>query len=193
MFSAPLALVLNDEFHVSYYDGIMINTVIPLLMMPLSIPLWAKLMGRTHIVEFRAIHGWSFVAASVGMWLASLTHSLWLFYAAAAILGIAFGGGMLAWNLGHQDFAPAHKDGQYMAVHVTLNGIRGVLAPIASYALYEWLKAHDSVSFVFLICVVVNIIGVFGFMMMRRQLRRDREQAARSGSMSSDSEASVQP
>jgi len=178
MLSAPLALVLNDEFDVSYHEGILINTVIPLLVMPLSIPLWAKLMGRTHIIEFRALHAWTFVAASIGIWLASATHTLWLFYAAAAILGVAFGGGMLAWNLGHQDFAPAHKDGQYMAVHVTLNGIRGLLAPVASYALYEWLKDSNRVSIVFLICVVVNTIGAFGFVLMRRRLQRDRIAAA---------------
>lgn len=174
LFTAPLALVLNDEFHVSYHEGILINTVIPLVVLPMTIPIWARLMSRTHVVEFRAIHGWSFVAASGGMWLASLFHALWIFYVSAVLLGIGFGGGMLAWNLGHQDFAPAHKDGQYMAVHVTLNGIRGLMAPIVSFALYQWLRAWNLVSVVFLICAIINVVGVLGFMAMRRRMSRDR-------------------
>ncbi|MBL9148412.1 MAG: MFS transporter [Phycisphaerae bacterium] len=181
MFSAPLALVLADEFRVDYHAGIMVTTVIPLVVMPFAIPLWAKLMGRTHIIEFRAIHGWSFVAGSVAMWLASMCHAFWLFYVSSVLLGIGFGGGILAWNLGHHDFAPAHKDGQYMAVHVTLNGIRGLLAPIASLALYEWFKRLEMVWLVFLVCVIVNTVGVLGFMAMRRSLRR------------SDAERELQP
>ena len=178
MFMAPLALVLNDEFKVGYFEGILINTVIPLVIIPFAIPLWARLMHRSHIIEFRALHGWTFVAGSIAMWLASQLHAFWLFHVSAAILGVAYAGGMLAWNLGHHDFAPAHKDAQYMAAHVTLNGLRGLLAPVLSYTLYEWLKARGQVPLVFLICVLVNIVGVLGFMSMRRQLRRSRAAAA---------------
>lgn len=177
MYAAPLALILNDEFGVSYHEGILINSVIPLVVMPMAIPLWARLLARTHIIEFRAMHGWTFVAATTAMWLASALHLFWLFHVSAVLLGIGFGGGILAWNLGHHDFAPAHRDGQYMAVHVTLNGIRGLLAPIASYALYEWFLAIDRVALVFLACVVVNMAGVLGFMAMRRRLLRERREA----------------
>lgn len=181
MYAAPLALVLNDEFGVSYHQGILIHTVIPLAVMPFAIPLWARLLGRCHIIEFRALHGWTFVAATGAMWIASALHVFWLFHVAAVLLGIGFGGGILAWNLGHHDFAPAHKDGQYMAVHVTLNGIRGLLAPIASFALYEWLFARGQVPFVFLVCVLVNTVGVLGFMGLRGRLRRERAQLALPG------------
>jgi hypothetical protein len=173
MYQAPLAITLTEEFHVNYLEGILINAIIPLAVMPFAIPLWAKLLDRTHIILFRAIHGWSFVLATVGLWLATVTHAFWLFYAAALFLGVGFGGGVLAWNLGHQHFAPAHRDGEYMSVHVTLNGIRGVLAPLAAFWLIDAFKLLElSTSWVFLICVAVNTIGALGFVVMARDMRR---------------------
>ena len=53
---------------------------------------------------------------------------VWVMYAAVAVRGVAFAGGALAWNLGHNDFARDDNAAQYMAVHVTLTGIRGLAA-----------------------------------------------------------------
>jgi MFS family permease len=172
MYAAPLTIVLETDFKMSYEQGILLQTVIPLAIMPFAIPLWAKLLDRTHIIHFRAIHGWSFVSGTLAMWLGAQFHLLWLFYVSSVLLGIGFAGGILAWNLGHQHFAPAHKDGEYMAVHVTLNGIRGILAPVAAMGLFLWLQRHGiGTANVFLVCVVVNAIGVLGFMHMGRRLK----------------------
>jgi hypothetical protein len=66
----------------------------------------------------------------------------------------------------------ARPVGEYMAVHVTLNGIRGILAPIAAMGLFLWLQRHGiGTANVFLVCVVVNAIGVLGFMHMGRKLK----------------------
>ncbi|MFZ9881419.1 MAG: MFS transporter [Phycisphaerales bacterium] len=171
MLMAPMTYVVADELKMGYTAGILINTIIPLAVMPLAIPLWARLMDRTHIIEFRSIHGWSFVSASlaitVASWLASPT---WMFVG-AALLGIGFAGGTLAWNLGHQDFAPAERDAEYLAVHVSLNGIRGILAPIASWWLYQALAPRGYSPIVLLICTAVNAIGVLGFMSLRARIR----------------------
>ncbi len=179
MYIAPLTIVLSDQFHVSYAEGIMITTTIPLIVMPIAIPLWAKLLDRTHIIHFRAIHGWTFVAGTLAMWLATYLPAFWLFYVSSVLLGVGFAGGILAWNLGHQHFAPAHKDGQYMAVHVTLNGLRGVIAPIVALWIFEWTRRKElDTSIVFAICVAVNSIGVLGFMAMGRSLRRAEQLVA---------------
>lgn len=173
LYQAPLAIILSEEFHVTYTQGILINSIIPLAVMPFAIPLWAKLLDRTHVITFRAIHGWSFVVATFGLWMASLTHVFPIFYAAAVFLGIGFGGGVLAWNLGHQHFAPAHRDGEYMSVHVTLNGIRGLLAPVCAWWLVSLFKGFGyGTSWVFAVCFAVNMIGALGFVRMARNLRR---------------------
>jgi MFS family permease len=178
LYQAPLAIILSEEFHVSYTEGILINSIIPLAVMPFAIPLWAKLLDRTHVITFRAIHGWSFVVATLGLWIASLTHIFPIFYVAAIFLGVGFGGGVLAWNLGHQHFAPAHRDGEYMSVHVTLNGIRGVMAPVVAWWLVGVFKDFGySSSWVFAICFSVNVIGAIGFVKMARDLRRSEATA----------------
>lgn len=172
MIGAPQAIVLEDTLKVSYLRGILATTVIPLIVMPLAIPMWAKLLERMHIVQFRRIHGWSFVAATALLFAATLSEQLWMFYVAAVALGIGFGGGTLAWNLGHQDFATPETDALYMSVHVTLNGLRGVIAPFLAVALYSWLAPQGLSAWVFFVCFVINVIGVLGFEFHWRSLKR---------------------
>lgn len=178
MLSAPMTYVVTDELNMSYTAGIMINAIIPLAVMPFAIPLWSRFMSRTHIIEFRAVHGWSFVAASVAVTFASYFASAPLMYLASVLLGIGYAGGTLAWNLGHQDFASAERDADYMAVHVTLNGIRGILAPIAAWGLHQWLAPLGQAPLVLVICTVINAVGVLGFLSMRAALLRQRAAAA---------------
>jgi hypothetical protein len=170
MLSAPMTFVIIDELNMSYTAGIMINAIIPLAVMPFAIPLWSRYMARTHIIQFRSVHGWTFVSASVAVTAASYLHSPALIYLSAVLLGVAYAGGTLAWNLGHQDFASAERDADYMAVHVTLNGIRGILAPIAAWALHQWLAPLGYAPLVLVTCTVINAVGVLGFVSMRSSI-----------------------
>jgi hypothetical protein len=171
MIGAPQAIFLEDRLGASYLQAILATTIIPLLTMPIIIPVWARLLDRVHIVKFRAIHGWSFVTAAGVMWLAAWTESLWLFYVSGAMLGVGFAGGSIAWNIGHQDFASPERDALYMSVHVTLNGIRGVIAPFAAVALYKWLNASGVSHLTFAVCFAVNIVGAAGFVLQWRGMR----------------------
>lgn len=171
MIGAPQAIFLEDRLGASYLQAILATTVIPLLAIPLAIPVWARLLDRVHIVRFRAIHGWSFVAAAGMMWLAASTEQLWLFYVAGACMGVGFAGGSIAWNIGHQDFSTPEQDALYMSVHVTLNGIRGVIAPFLAVGLYKWLDARGASSLTFAACFAVNVVGVVGFAWQWRRMR----------------------
>ena len=172
MVGAPLIIMLKDRFQFSESTSVAIMTTIPLLLMPLSIPLWSRLLDRVHILQFRAIHSWAFVASTATVLIAALTMQPWLLFLAASLKGFAFGGGVLAWNLGHHDFAPVEKASQYMGVHVTLTGIRGLLAPIVGVSVYEaleWLEPGAG-AWVFAICLSLTIIGAVWFVLMRRTL-----------------------
>ncbi|MCE9620523.1 MAG: MFS transporter [Planctomycetes bacterium] len=175
MVSAPLAIVLEEELNATYAQGILVTTVIPLLVMPLAIPFWARMLDRSHVVDFRAIHAWSFVTAAGLVFVAAIAKSMTIFYVSGLFLGIGFAGGSLAWNIGHQDFAPPERDAEYMGVHVTLNGIRGLIAPFLAVGLYEWLKGMHAGSWAFFVCFVVNAIGAWGFVAMRRDRKRHRK------------------
>jgi hypothetical protein len=61
---------------------------------------------------------------------------------AAMLLGGANAGGHLGWNLGHNDFTSDANAAQYMAVHVTLTGFRGIFMPLAGIGFYQWLLHH---------------------------------------------------
>lgn len=189
MLTAPLAIVLHEVFHVNYTQGILITTVIPSVLMPMSIPFWSRLIAKCHVIEFRAMHAWSFVTASLLFWLGVMLHQIELVFVASAVTGVANGGGFLAWNLGHHDFAPAHRDSQYMGVHVTLTGIRGIIAPIAGVGLYEWFSALGAAgqsvehataaaqfggSWVFAVTFALNMVGGLGFVALAAHQRRTR-------------------
>lgn len=171
MIGAPQAIFLEDRLGASYLEGILATTVIPLLVMPVAIPMWAKLLDRSHIVRFRAYHGWSFVAATGMMWVAAEAGQLWLFYVAGAVMGIGFAGGSIAWNLGHQDFAPPERDALYMSVHVTLNGIRGAIAPFVAVGIYAWLAIRGAEPLTFAACFAINAAGALGFVWQWRRMR----------------------
>lgn len=175
MVHAPLAIILNDVFCVSYLQGIAVTSVIPLVALTLTIPFWGRLLDGLHVTQFRAYHGWIFVMTSLLTWWGTTTGQLWVLFVSATMLGIGYGGGALAWNLGHQHFAPAHRDSQYMGVHVTLTGIRGSIGPIFSVALYQYLDRFDAGGHVFAVCAVFNIAGTIGFCWLAYRMRRRKD------------------
>ena len=144
--------------------------------MTLTIPLWARLLDRSHIIRFRMYHSWWFVAATAAVLIAAVsveTDLRWMLWVAAVLKGVAFGGGVLAWNLGHNDFAPKAMTSQYMGVHVTLTGIRGLLAPVAAVAMYEWLNSVQPGrgGWVFAGCLALNLAGAVGFLALYLRTR----------------------
>ncbi len=172
MITAPLVIMLRELFGFGYRGGMLISGIIPIVLTPLSIPFWSRLLDRVHVIKFRAIHSWTFVAAALAMLLAAVTvQPMWLALS-ATLQGVAFGGGMLAWNLGHHDFAPAHKASQYMGVHVTLTGVRGILAPLIAVGVYEWLNTINpgSGAWVFAFCLLLNVTGAIGFGLLHKRM-----------------------
>ena len=105
--------------------------------------------------------------ASAVFLVATEYHILPLLFVASAMLGIGFGGGMLAWNLGHQHFAPPHRDSQYMSVHVMLTGIRGLIAPFLGVAIFTALAARGHPGMIYAVTLGLNIAGAIGFLMLR--------------------------
>lgn len=165
MLPAPVLLILGEQLHLSAFQQVLIVGTLPLLVLPLAIGPWARFFDRVHIVQFRAVHAWSFVSASLAFLLGCVLGSwVWLL-AGSVLLGVGYAGGQLGWNLGHNDFARPEQAALYMGVHVTLTGIRGLLAPLAGVAAY---RALDSAlpghgAWMLLLPLVLNISGAFTF------------------------------
>ncbi|HEX7009416.1 MAG TPA: MFS transporter, partial [Phycisphaeraceae bacterium] len=182
-----------------YLISIALSTVIPLMMAVLTLPRWARLLDRVHVAEFRCKQAWMWIVSQMGNWIgaalaAEMTGSFWLALAVLAgsrlFQGISRGGGMLAWNLGHNDFADRRLVALYMGIHVTLTGIRGAVAPFAGMALYlGWerielpglgvaLPALEGLGYhVFGLTTLLAVMSEFGFRRLHQTIRNGRSQA----------------
>ena len=168
----PFVIIAKQQFDIDYFWGIMLTQVIPLMMMPFTIPIWAKLIDTMHIVQFRAIHSWVFIFSMACALIAGQANLVGFLFAASVLRGIAFGGGALAWNLGHLQFVKPEKSQDYMSIHVTLTGLRGLTAPFAGVAIYNILESNiqGSGSLVFALTLAITTTGALGFLNLYTQL-----------------------
>lgn len=170
----PLIRLLKEDFQLGYLGGLLLVQALPLALMPLAIPFWARLLDNAHIIRFRAIHSWSFVIGQSLMFVGAHLGALWIIVLAQVFQGIGYGGGSLAWNIGHNDFATRDKAGLYMTVHMTLNGIRGFLGPYVGMALYTGvpiagMRVFDIGSYCFLFWAFFCLLGALGFVYLDRK------------------------
>ncbi|HEX9473812.1 MAG TPA: MFS transporter, partial [Steroidobacteraceae bacterium] len=140
MMNAQLVVLFTDRLHLGGLTQILLLTVVPLMLTPLFLPLWARLFDRGHIIEYRSRQCWALVGAIVVLTLAVMLRLPWLLWAGAVLVGASYAGANLGWNLGHNDFASLGRAQHYMGVHVTLTGVRGLLAPPLGMICYEWLE-----------------------------------------------------
>ncbi len=108
----------------------LIITVIPETMRMLLIPFWARLFDKMNFVILRMILNLCFAG---GVLLFFISTNPWIIGAGSALIGAAFAGGSIAWNLWVTKYAPPGKTAAYMSVHVSLTGIRGTLGPMIGY------------------------------------------------------------
>ena len=114
-----------------------------MLVIPFAIQPWASYLDRQHVVAFRSVHGWVLVSAAGLLAAAILLPARFLVWPGAVLMGVSLAAGNLGWSLGHNDFAPRGEETRYMALHVTLTGLRGLLAPplvVAAYYALEHLR-----------------------------------------------------
>ncbi len=187
----PLRLFGDGAMNVGFIVAIGLTQVIPVGLAMLTVGWWGKLLDRMHIAHFRARQGWLFVVSqgltAIAAWLitqGNIGQGLGVLAAARLFLGIGRGGGMIAWNLGHNDFASRRMVAVYMGIHVTLTGVRGAVFPFLGMALYAgW--ADTIVPFVgwriagwaglgtpaFAIAAALGTVGAVGYYMLSRKLR----------------------
>lgn len=173
--SGPLVKVVDEQFNLGYVPSILLLHSLPLALIPITIPLWSRLMRRWHIIRFRAVHAWVFVAAQLLIFWGVAGDSLWALGVGLALRGVGFGGGALAWNLGHNDFASTRDSHTYMTIHVTLTGIRGLIGGYGGmllYAGYTWNGVHYPLlgEYAFLFWAAFATLGSLGFVYLNFRL-----------------------
>ncbi|MEM6258278.1 MAG: MFS transporter [Planctomycetota bacterium] len=186
----PSALGLGQ-----FLVGFVLSEVAVQLFVALSIPFWAHYLDKVHVTRFRTRHGltWiftqstAFVAVFAAAQGTALQWVLLLTLVPRIGQGVLFGGGRLAWQLGHHDFADRHLAATYMAIHQTLTGVRGFLAPFLGVILYAGWQGRDNLLgtrialpawpgigyWVFAITLACATIGWLGFVRLDKQVGGD--------------------
>lgn len=175
-------ILLTQVLHLSYTASNTLLDVIPRIIIVLMLPVWAKMFDRVGVLRFRSVNSlcWcgSLLFCGIGALLAErsgggaipLTTVLGVYLIGRIFEGMALSGGAIAWNIGHLHFAEDDKAELYMGIHVSLTGMRGLIAPFVGSALYMLVG-----WWVFMVGVALSAMG---WLIFTRLAREEREAAA---------------
>jgi hypothetical protein len=171
MLIAPLILVLDDRFGMPKFSQVLLTASLPMALVPAAIPFWARTLARRHVIGLRAVNSRLYAAASLCVVIGAVQGFVPLLWLGSALLGIGAGGGTLGWNLGHNDFAPPERVAEYLGLHVTLTGIRGLIAPLVGVALYNALEHRHPGAGVWSLALpaALTTTGSLGFNLLSRR------------------------
>ncbi len=138
----PLMVVcLNDVLGLPTFAQVVVTTSLPVIVMPLAVQPWARYLDRHRVVAFRALHGRVTIVAVTLLTAAVALRQPVLLWPGALLMGVSMAAGSLGWTLGHNDFAPRGEETRYMALHVTLTGLRGLVGPPLTIGAYHVLES----------------------------------------------------
>jgi hypothetical protein len=163
-----------------YVLAVVVVQLVPMLTGVIFLQVWAPVFDRTPLFQFRVWLGISAITAhSLILW-GALADNLWIVAAGTFMVGIAMGGGQLAWQLGQNTFATRENVGTYMGLHVMLTGLRGMFVPFIGVAIYHALSntlpsagvsAVPGGRWLFLGSVLLCCIGTLGYVRMAQRYR----------------------
>jgi len=165
------------------------RAVTPLAVVVCVAPLAGRLFDRVRITRFRGIGAsmWGiskllvFLSAGSIYWATAPYWPQWapwvLLFAAFAVQGVGQAVGNIAYNLGHMNFTSPHRGHDYMGIHLTLQGVRGMAGPMIGAALFQVVGFN-----ILPIAGAMIFVGVAGFLFMkppaRPEVRAARAEAA---------------
>lgn len=182
-------IVLTKVLNLNYTLSNGLLDFIPRVVTIAMLPVWARLFDRVGVLRFRMSNslcwcgsllfcglGALFAHLSTGQAGALAAVALGIYVVGRLFEGFAQSGGAIAWNIGHLHFAEDDKAELYMGIHVSLTGLRGLIAPFLGALLYTYIG-----WLVFMVGFVISLIGYFIFTGLAREeaamtngvLRRD--------------------
>ena len=167
----PLMVIcLGDVLQLPALWQVLVTTAIPVMVVPFAVQPWARYLDLHRVLAFRSVHG-KFTVVAVVLFVAAVLLRMPLLLAPGALLlGVSMAAGSLGWTLGHNDFAPRGEETRYMALHVTLTGMRGLVAPPLTIALYHLLGSlHAGLGPAALLAPMLLVMGgAYRFHVMHR-------------------------
>lgn len=125
----------------------MITSTIPMMAFILFVIPWGIVFDRVPFYRVRIFVNGLFLAGILVYYLGGSYTALCI---GIGLHGIARAGGNVIWSLWVTKFAPAEHVGEYMSVHASLTGVRGVLAPVIAFSVAgtmgpEWVALGGGV------------------------------------------------
>ncbi len=107
-----------------------VTMVIPLITRVASTTFWGWAFDRFNLAFVRISINLFFL---LGLFCFFQTRDLAVLSLASGLIGMAMGGGTMAWTLWVTKIAPSGSESSYMSVHAFFTGARGVPAPFLGY------------------------------------------------------------
>jgi len=108
----------------------LLTSVVPMVFKLLSAWPWGILFDKVSFIAVRSLLNALF-ALSILVYFIGPSYAWW--WAGAALLGLAYGGGNVVWNLWVTKLAPGDRVADYMSVHTFFTGLRGLVAPVIAF------------------------------------------------------------
>ncbi len=162
-----LSILVNDLFKCNWLLGGSILTSVPLIISSISGIFWAKLFDKHSIYTVRIIGSLGWALSRFILLLAIIYVNIPLLIVSRIVTGLAMGIGQLAWRLGHMEFSTPQNDSLYMGAHITLTGLRGVIAPAIGIMVYNHLKYGFWGQCFIGISAIAITVAALGFAIMR--------------------------
>ncbi len=170
-----------------FWISLVLIQALPRLVMLGSLRRWGRLFDRLGVVRFRVLNvccwNMSLVFGMVAT-LVTVTTDYFgpveflvavAFFALRGIMqGLGYGGGALAWNLGHLHFARPEEAEIYMGIHVSLTGLRGLIAPLTGMWLWQTFQGIGwPVWLIWALAIALSLGSLSVFYTMARKEKRE--------------------
>ena len=166
MMQPIIPIYMVDKLQLSYTNNFLAKGILSQMGLLILSPVIGKLHDRMHPFRFIAV---SFALLMVfpllfvlsSLWAGESVLAVVIVFIAYTIFGIAMAGVNLSWNMSSIFFAGKEDASMYQSVHVTLTGIRGLIAPVLGFSLLKIIGINS----VFI--VAAGFLGTASLMSLR--------------------------
>jgi MFS family permease len=136
-----IPILLVERLHMNYTNTFIAKGILSQVGILLFSPLFGKLHDHKDIFQFGSLVFGILAIYQFGFVLATLSSSV--IFASIIVLisyliyGIAMSGVNVTWTMGSIYFAGDEDASMFQSVHITLTGIRGLIAPLFGFAIYR--------------------------------------------------------
>jgi predicted MFS family arabinose efflux permease len=142
MMQPIIPIYLVDKLNLSYTNNFLAKGVLSQVGLLLLSPMIGKIHDRMHPFKFISrsfallmVFPLLFVVSS--LWAGSSIIPVIIVFVAYFIFGVAMTAVNVSWNMSSIFFAGKEDASIYQSVHVTMTGIRGLIAPILGFTLLK--------------------------------------------------------